>query len=76
MTWHKNRDKLPSLPPEKGVKILLDNLAGTEKMHLKKYLLEVLSMKPKEIKELTDAIKGTSDIEELQKQLEKHMETN
>ena len=76
MTWHKIRDKLPNLQSEKGVRILFDNLAGTEKMHLKKYLLEVLNMKPNEIKELTDAIKGTTDVKELQKQLEKHLETN
>ena len=65
MAWYKLREDLPSLPPEKGTKLLLDNLAGTEKRHLKKYLIDVLCMKPDEIKELTDAVKEPIDLEKI-----------
>ena len=72
IAWIKLKDNLPMLPPEKGVKVLIDNFSGMERLHLKKYLLEVLCMKPKEIEELLDSLKGTMDLEELQKRIDRH----
>lgn len=73
VAWIKLRDELPMLPPEKGVKVLMDKFSGTERLHLKKYLLEVLCMKPKEIEELLSSLKGTMDTEEYQEHIDRHL---
>lgn len=59
--WSQLKDEVTEILPEKGIKVLYENLAYTEKMYYKKYQVEVLRFKKEEFKEFANAFKGTFD---------------
>jgi hypothetical protein len=59
VNWCMVKDKLTGTDRIEGIKTLLANIEGSLKLYSSKYLIEVLGLKPPEVSQFLEAMKGT-----------------